>query len=113
VLKPILSELKSAFQEHTEQIKKLAAAKLPRTAKTEALEGRCRQSVYPDGTVYWTFTWSRPEEGVVQPVASNIFVRSQAAHPESSEVIEEGRPQLESQHLVAAQNDPAEPRHAE
>jgi hypothetical protein len=98
----------------------LASVKLPRTEKAQLekaqpLEGRCRQSNYPDGTVYWTFTWSRPEKSAIPPVVPDVLIGNRPAHPEASEIIEDGRPVHEMcgiQHLVAAQDDPAEPKHA-
>jgi hypothetical protein len=66
------STLWSALHQWIEQLRELAAAKPRKSADEEALECRCRRVVYPDGRIYWSFTWpgSGQEANPVQRLAT-------------------------------------------
>jgi hypothetical protein len=115
-LRPVLSELKSALRQHTEQFRKLAAPKLPRTENVQQLEGRCRRSTYPDGRVYWSFTWSCPAPAAIPSSVPNCSICKGPVQGETGKADENSKPVHEScyiQRLVSRQQNAAGPQHAE
>ena len=109
-LLPLISELRSALRQRTETVRKLAASKLARPGYQEPQEGRCQRSTYPDGRVFWSFTWSPPVQKTMSPVpCSSICDRLGQLEIGNTN---EGGTVANVQPLMSAEQDPPAAQHA-